>query len=150
MSDQSKHANRCSVCKHPQKATIERAYLNCQRRSKIEKEYELPRDSLARHAKYFDLDSKRKTEDILWLVVEQGLEGLKEHPPSAAHVNDALKTIAKLRGEMIDRHQEIPSDFAGRSDGELDFYALHRRWPTEDELAEIQQLDTMAAEESEE
>ena len=137
MSDQSKHANRCSVCKHPEKAAIENAYINCRRRSLVEKEYELPRDSLTRHAKYFHLNKKRKTENFLWMVVESGLDRLKEHPATAAHLNDALKTIAKLRGELVDRTEDITKTLQSASYAALEFYREHGRIPTPEEEAQL-------------
>ena len=137
MSDQSKHANRCSVCKHPEKAAIEHAYVNCRRRSLVEREYELPRDSLTRHAKYFALDKKRKIEDILWLVVESGLDRLKEPPATPAHLNDAIKTIAKLRGELVDRTEDITKALHSASIPALEFYRSHGRLPTPEEEARL-------------
>ena len=135
--DTSKHANRCSVCKHPEKAAIEHAYINCRRRSLVEREYELPRDSLNRHAKYFALDKKRKTEDILWLVVESGVDRLKEHPATPAHLNDAIKTIAKLRGELVDRTEDITKALHSASIPALEFYRSHGRLPTPEEEARL-------------
>ena len=47
----SKHEAQCTVCKHADRAAIERKFINWTSRVLLEQEYELPRDSLYRHAK---------------------------------------------------------------------------------------------------
>ena len=132
---ESQHADRCTVCKHPQRKEIEGKFLRFGKRYALEREYELPKDSLYRHAKYFDLYSKRDETSGLHTIIEHGLAALADKPPSATNTIEALKALAKLNGRWIDRSEDITEQLKKCSDAELEFYAVHGRLPNPDELA---------------
>lgn len=137
-TDTSKHENRCTVCKHPERKAIEREFRLCRPRMEIERRYDLPRDSLYRHAKYFDLASQRSTEDVWWTIVEHGLQAMAGKPPTAAHVNEALKHIARMRGELNDSKDIMALMFPGKTDRQVAHYGKTSQWLPDEELDRVE------------
>jgi hypothetical protein len=89
------------------------------------------------HARYYSLELQ--LEDVLMVVIRHGIDGLKKRKPTAAHVNEAIKSLAKLQGAWVDRTEILPPGWENRSDEEIEFYAVWGRFPQPDELDETVQ-----------
>jgi len=68
-------------------------------------------------------------------VVDRLVE-LAELPPErtkntiTGQVN-ALKVIAEIEGYVINRYEDLTKEFAGRTDAEKEYFAIHGYWPNE-------------------
>ena len=132
-----RHESHCSVCKHEQKGEIEaelRAGFAC---NHVEKKYSLPRNSAGRHKKFFGLELDLVASSKV--IVAAGLAALSSRPPTPAHINDALKTIAKLEGRWVDRTQQLPMGWENKTEADYRFFSAHGRFPHDDEQEETLQ-----------
>ena len=129
----NRHESHCTVCKSSNRGEIERLFLNFESPRSLEKRYALPETSVYRHAKAFNLYEQRQGNLVgaLEKIIEKGLTQLPDI--SASNLIEAIKTHAKLSGQWVDRSQELPPEFEGRSEAELEHYAVHGYWPETDE-----------------
>ena len=83
------HAGKCTICKHPQRAEIERAFVHLSSPSEIARRFGLAsRSTIYRHARAGGLFELRRRNLHYWLcrIAEQAA-GVK---PSAANIISAL------------------------------------------------------------
>ena len=130
----SKHEAQCTVCKHSDRKRIEHRFVNWTSRTVLEQEYELPRDSLYRHAKAKGLYAKRQNNLVgaLETIIERGLSNNVD--VTTTNVIEAIKSHAKLTGQWVDRREDVTAQLERATDEELSFYALHGRIPDPGEL----------------
>lgn len=131
---ETQHANRCTVCKHPQRKEIEARFLRFGSRYALEREFGLPKDSLYRHAVFFRLYDKRDEKTALHTIIEHGMAAMVDRPPSSTNTIEAIKALAKLQGKWVDRSEDITVQLEKLTDEELDYYAKTGRIPEPGEL----------------
>ena len=133
---EGKHSSQCSICKHPEKENIERLWCAGRSGRSLGQEFDLHHTSVVNHARYYglELDLERALEAILTAAVD----GLDEKGATAAHGNEAIKSMAKLQGRWVDRTELMPTGWGDKSDDEYEFYALNGRFPQPGELETVQ------------
>jgi hypothetical protein len=108
-----RHAANCQVCRHPQRAEIERLFLEWQSQSKIAKEYRLgSRQAIWRHARAMNLLAERtaNVRGTLCAMIERGMiSGMKI---TADVVVRACVALSKLdaEGRTVEHFQQIGSN----------------------------------------
>ena len=91
------HSRRCSVCKHPDRAAIEEAFLHWRSPYWIAGEFRLAdRSSVYRHAHAFHLFAQRFTN--LRSALEHIIEDAERVRPNALAVVEAVRLYAHLDG----------------------------------------------------
>ena len=56
------------------------------------------------------------------------------------HLNDALKTRAKLQGQVVDKKEIIDNRFPGKSERQIAHYAETGRWVPDEELDKLERV----------
>ena len=126
-----RHAEKCRVCNHPETTEIERLYVNWAPPKIIAELYDLPEWSLSRHKDARGL-GERRLQNVIGGLTEIALAGIAKATSgeaTAAHGLDALKAIARISGQWIDRVQEVPLEAEGRTAAELLSFAETGYWP---------------------
>ncbi len=120
----------CTVCKHPQRQEIERAFCDWGSATRIAEEYGLSRDAVYRHATAFGLFEKRGAN------IRKALEHLIERADgvevNAAAVVAAVQAYAKISaaGIWTDRFENVSADmFQRMTNEELEAYARDGELP---------------------
>jgi hypothetical protein len=122
--DPHMHAGKCTVCKHPQRAEIERAFVDWSSPSEITRMFGLAsRATIYRHARargLFEL-RRRNLHYGLGRIAEQ----VADLKPSAANVIAAFIAMAKInaRGEWDPGHRFDARQAADRAAWEEDWAA---------------------------
>ena len=101
--DESHHARRCSICRHPAREVIEEAFLHWRNVSNIKYEFHLPsRTTIYNHAHATGLFERRRKNlrSALELIVE---EAERVHP-TADSIIRAIHALTKINdaGEWIE------------------------------------------------
>jgi len=107
-----RHKRTCSVCRHPQRAELEAAFIDWRSPAAIAEDYGLTdRASVYRHAHALGLFEKRRRN--IRAALERIIEKAGDVDVTASAVVSAVQAYAKINGagEWIDR-TEIPSDKA--------------------------------------
>lgn len=86
--------------------------------------------------RFFDV--KLDIEKALEAIVGSGIDGLNEKIATAAHANEALKSLAKLRGLWVDKTEIMPAGWEERTEEEIAFFAVRGRFPQPGELETVQ------------
>lgn len=134
---ETRHSKQCSVCKHPQKQEIEDLYRAGRSANSLEIAFDdLAKNAVIRHMRFYGIE--RDLEAVLFGIVESGADSLRDKAATAAHMNEAVKSLAKLRGEWIDRTEMVPPGWEGKSEAEMAFFAETGRFPRPGELETIQ------------
>lgn len=93
--DLKQHRNRCAVCKHPERAAIEDAFLRWCNVGSITHDFQLPaRDSVYRHAHAFGLFARRSAN--LRFALAHIIEESESVPVNAHSVIDAVRAYAHI------------------------------------------------------
>jgi hypothetical protein len=91
----SMHAGKCSICRHPQRAEIESAFLEWIRPWDIAREYGLgSRTAVYRHAHALGLFERR--DRAVRFALGRLIERVDEVKPTAAGIVAAIRLLAKL------------------------------------------------------
>jgi hypothetical protein len=101
-SELSYHSRKCSICRHPQRAEIEQAFLDWDCLSSITAEYHLPgRAALYRHARAVGLFARRNRG--LRGALARIIEKASEVEPDALSIVRAIEVFARINddGEWI-------------------------------------------------
>ena len=134
--DLGRHSTQCSICNHEEKEEIERLWCSGRSGRSLEQEFGLHHMSIIRHMRFFGL--KLDIEAALEAIITSGMDGLKKNAATAAHANEAIKSVAKLRGLWVDRTEMLPVGWQDRSDEEIAFFAANGRFPRPDEEETVQ------------
>ena len=97
-ADLQRHARKCHICHHPQRAEIEDDFLNWQGPNQIVKDYKLPHWSVIyRHANAFGLRASRNENirTVLDIFVEQA----ETAPITANAILRAMRAYSCLRDD---------------------------------------------------
>ena len=130
---ETRHSKQCSVCLHPNKAEIEDLYRSGRSANSIEEAFDdLANGSVLRHMRFYGIELD--IEKALVAIAESGITGLKEKSATAAHANEALKSLAKLRGDWVDRTELMPPGWQDRNRAEIEFFAENGRFPQPGEI----------------
>ena len=127
-----RHEANCTICAHPDREQIERDFVGWKSPTAIAVEYVLPdRSTVYRHAKAFDLVSKRRRN--IRAALERIIEKAGEVDVTAAAVVGAIQAYAKInaQGQWIDRseHVNLNELFDRMSREELETYAREGKLP---------------------
>jgi hypothetical protein len=98
-----RHAQSCTVCKHPQKAELEALYMRFEPVSELVSEFEVQERAIYRHVRYYELSRKRAadTEKVLEAIVQKGAETLSLLPIVDLKLAvEAIKELHKVRGKI--------------------------------------------------
>jgi hypothetical protein len=113
--DIAQHRRKCSVCRHPERAAIEEAFLHWQDVSNVTREFRLPgRTALYRHARTFNLFARRSRNlrFALGLIIEQA----ETVTPTAEAIIHAVRAYTRITdaGEWLEppRHVTVSSGSA--------------------------------------
>lgn len=114
-----RHSANCQICKHPQRAEIERLFLEWQGQSKIASEYRLgSRLAVYRHARAMNLFAQRiaNTRATLCAVIERGMASRLK--VTADIVVRAVIALSKLdsEGRTLERVEQVNSNTAFLND----------------------------------
>jgi hypothetical protein len=94
----------CRVCRHPQREAIEAEFVRWKTLREIEAEFNVPKDSVARHARARGLEERRSrnVRGVLVRVVEKGIETAEV---TSAALVAAATALAKMGedGRLTDR-----------------------------------------------
>ena len=132
MSSDSKHENRCNVCKHPEREQIEAMLKAGHSAGYIEREWSLSRDSALRHAKYFGLETD--AELALRKFIGLGMDALLDKSPSATNTADALKVLARMTGKLDNKREILAIMFPGKSDDQIAHFSTTGQWVSDDSI----------------
>jgi len=119
-----RHASGCRVCMHPQRQEIENDFLSWKSPAKIATEYKLRnRASIYRHARAFDLVSKRARN--VCALLERFMERADDVPVTASAILQASAMLVRLvpQDQVVERNQALNAAFENMSDQELEAYA---------------------------
>jgi hypothetical protein len=89
-----RHESQCSICSHPQRLEIERAFVGWGHPTEIALQYRVSRDSLYRHAHALGLFKERQRN--IRGALERLIECAGEVPLSASAVVSAIQTYIKM------------------------------------------------------
>jgi hypothetical protein len=112
-ADLQRHARKCHICHHPQRAEIEDDFLNWHGPNKIVKDYNLPHWSVIyRHANAFGLRARRNENirTVLDIFVEQA----ETAPITANAILRAIRAYSCLRDDGT--WVELPTRVIHQSD----------------------------------
>ncbi len=120
-----RHEHGCKICAHPQREEIEDAFISWRSPAKIATEYKFHRASVYRHARAYDLFSKRDRN--LRGALSHIIEKASDVPVNASAIVAAVSAYARInsQGRAIDRQQTINLNdlFDRMSEEELEAYA---------------------------
>jgi hypothetical protein len=126
-----RHEVQCSVCRHPERATIEKEWTSWGNTSRLAKEYSLSRDSLYRHAHALGLFSKRQRN--IRAALERIIERSEDVEVTASAIVSAIQAYAKINanGQWIDRVEGVSLNelFDRMTKQELETYAREGTLP---------------------
>ncbi len=129
--NQFKHeGGGCTVCRHPQRQEIEKAFCAWGSATKIAEEHGLSRDSMYRHAAAFNLFEKRAGN--IRAALEHLIEKASVVDVNAAAVVAAVTAYSKINaaGIWTDRIETVSADlFQRMTDEELEAYARDGELP---------------------
>jgi hypothetical protein len=99
-----RHSRDCRLCAHPERESIEKAFIAWRRVSQIAKDSRLQRSTIYLHAAAMGLMNERRANirGALEAFIERSAQSVR---PSAASFVTACVALSKLneRGETIDR-----------------------------------------------
>lgn len=127
-----RHKRCCTVCSHPQREEIERAFVNWTSVAALAEEYRLAdRTSVYRHAHAFGLFAKRQSN--VRAALEKIIEKAGEVEVTSSAVVAAVQAYAKInsQGQWVDRseHVNLNELFERMSREELECYAREGTLP---------------------
>lgn len=125
-----RHASSCRVCMHPERQDIENDFLSWKSPAKIATEYKLRnRASIYRHARAFDLVSKRARN--ICALLERFMERADDVPVTASAILQASAMLVRLvpQDPVFERNQALNAAFEKMSDQELETYAKEGAQP---------------------
>ena len=126
-----RHEVQCSVCRHPERATIEKEWTCWGNTSRLAKEYGLSRDSLYRHAHTVGLFGKRQRN--IRAALERIIERSEDVDVTASAIVSAIQAYAKINanGQWIDRVEGVSLNelFDRMTKEELETYAREGTLP---------------------
>jgi len=96
------HAGLCTVCKHAGRLEIEARYMDFESVDDLATEFEVTRDAIYRHVRYYGLARKRSsdTEKVLEAIIRKGAETLTLLPSvDMKIVVESVKELHKVRGK---------------------------------------------------
>jgi hypothetical protein len=103
------HARQCSICRHPQRADIERAFLDWTGPREISREYGLSsHTTVYRHAHALGLFLRR--ERALRFALGRLIERVGEVRPTAASIVSAIRLMAKLNDKAEPAEDSEPAE----------------------------------------
>ena len=128
----AKHQAHCTVCKHPDRAEIDRSFVNWESRPSLEEKYALPRDSLYRHAKACGLYDRRQHNLVgsLEKIIRRGLSS--KVGVTMTNVIEAIKVHGKLTGQWVDWTGEVDKMFPGKSLEDIKIFGRTGKWPSKE------------------
>ena len=132
MSSDSKHENRCNVCKHPDREQIETALKAGNSAGFVEREYSLSRDSALRHAKYFQIETD--AELAIRKAIGLGMDALAVKAPSATNTADLLRTLARMTGKLDNKREILAIMFPGKSDDQIAHFSTTGQWVSDESI----------------
>ena len=113
------------MCRHPERATIDKEWTSWGNTSRLAKEYGLSRDSLYRHAHAVGLFSKRQRN--IRAALERIIERSEDVEVTASALVSAIQAYAKINGngQWIDRVEGVSLNelFDRMTKAELETYA---------------------------
>jgi hypothetical protein len=132
-SNFSRHKSHCSICAHPHREDIERAYISWKSVAKIADEYKLgDRSAVYRHVHALDLGSKRARN--IRAALERMIEKVDVVPVTAGAIVQAIALYARInaQGELVERREQVGIHdlFAEMTNDELDAYAKDGTLPS--------------------
>jgi hypothetical protein len=117
----------CRVCAHPQREAIEAEFVRWKTLREIQAEFDVPKDSVARHARARGLEERRSrnVRGALVRVVEKGIETAEV---SSSSLVAAATALAKMgESDRLTERVEISGHLVGvlgrMNSVELDRYA---------------------------
>ena len=127
-----RHEKFCTICKHPQRAEIEREFINWCSPAETAKKHRLSgRGTVYRHAHAFGLFAKRRRN--VRAALEHIIERAAEVEVSASSVVAAVQAYSKInaQGQWIDRSETVNLHelFERMSQDELEAYARDGKLP---------------------
>jgi hypothetical protein len=94
------HSSQCTICRHPQRAEIERDFLDWLGPRKIAREYGLSSQStLYRHAHALGLFHRRR--HTLQFALGRLIEQVDDVKPTAASIISAIRLMTKLNAQTV-------------------------------------------------
>ena len=105
----ARHASRCSVCRHPQRAEIEALYLGWADPNKLETAFGLPSAALRRHAAVYehDVERARRAPAAAAVMLEKAIRHMR---PEDLTPQLALDLLRELRALANDRRKGSGSE----------------------------------------
>jgi hypothetical protein len=108
------HAGQCTICRHPQRAEIDRAFLDWRGPREIAREYDLgSHTTVYRHAHALGLFERRQRTSrfALGRLIKQS----SHVKPTAASIVSAIRLMAKLnrRGKQVEETNSRTHDLPG-------------------------------------
>jgi hypothetical protein len=89
------HSGKCTICHHPERAEIERAFLDWTPPYTIMRDFQiLSRNAIYRHAHAFGLFDRRQRS--LRMALDRLIEKVDDVKPTAASIISAIALMAKL------------------------------------------------------
>jgi hypothetical protein len=132
-SNFNRHKAHCSICVHPQREEIERAFIDWVSPAKIAAEFKLrDRYSIYRHAHALNLFPQRDRN--LRAPLSRFIERADEAPVTAGAVMQAITLFARInaRGELVERDERVSFQdlFAKMTHAETEAYAKDGIFPS--------------------
>jgi hypothetical protein len=129
----NRHESHCKICAHPQRAEIERAFIDWVRAPLIVAKFKLgDRTSIYRHAAALNLDPKRDRN--VAAPLREFIERAHEAPVTGSALIQAIKLLAQIngRGELVEPVEQIDIRdlFSKMTDAECEAYAKDGALPS--------------------
>jgi hypothetical protein len=122
---QARHESQCSICAHPDRAEIDREFVNWASSIRLAEHYVLARTSLYRHAHATGLFARRQKN--VRAALEQIIEKCGDVEPTAQAVVSAVAAYARINsaGQWVERSETIDLNqlFDRMNSNELEAYA---------------------------
>ena len=121
-----RHSKGCTICSHPDRAQIEKDFINWRSPTRIAKAYRLAdRSTVYRHAHAFGLFDRRRTN--VRAALERIIEQADEVEVTAAAVVAAVQAYTKINaaGQWVERSETVSLNelFERMTQEELEAYA---------------------------
>jgi hypothetical protein len=110
------HSGKCTICHHPERAEIERAFLDWTPPYTIMRDFQiLSRNAIYRHAHAFGLFDRRQRS--LRMALDRLIEKVDDVKPTAASIISAIALMAKLNEkEKLTEESSIAAEEDSQSD----------------------------------
>jgi hypothetical protein len=123
--NQSRHEGQCSICRHAQRAEIDREFVRWGNTTNIAESYGLSRDSIYRHAHATALFPKRQRN--VRAALEKMIEKSCDVEVNAAAIVSAISAYARINsaGLWIERKEitDVNQLFERMTNAEMETYA---------------------------